>query len=444
MVEKENRCSEVYSDTVNVKEKLRMSSLAKENWFKKHDISIIVYAVLLLSEIASNYILWILAILYLGYQIIRHEGKLVLKKFWGENILLIITLIGIAMGLINIIAGDVRVWPYARDIIHITSIALICFCFRNMAEKYSFNLKTVYNTILFFCGTYSLVVTILALPKYIMAASNFYEFVFASTRISESVLALGLYLTFFRPNVIGKVYIGKYIDRVLGISIIVAAMLSFSRTMILLFVCLCSIGLVRHIKQIAKIFLVVFVGILILTRIFPEIVESYEEKIIHSFEEVSSLQSVWDDVSIVQNWRGYEVYCAKREFNSYTLLEQILGKGFGATVDAGDYAHLVTSEDSLPYLHNGYYTTLIKGGILGIGLVILYWCSMIYGIKKKKISKYEKDLSFGIVIGMALSMIFIHGVFWGGNEEIFYLFLVWVNAESNYKGKNLLPGGEEA
>lgn len=288
-----------------------------------------------------------------------------------------------------------------------------------------------------------MVVTILALPKYLMAGSNFYEFVFASTRISESVLAVGLYLIFFRPNVIGKIYIGKYIDWLLGISIIAAAMLLFSRTMILLFVCLCSIGLVRHMKQMAKIIIVVFVSILILTRVFPEIVESYGEKIIHSFEEVSSLQSVWDDVSIVQNWRGYEVYCAKREFDNYTLLEQIFGKGFGATVDAGEYAHLVTSEDSLPYLHNGYYTTLIKGGILGIGLVILYWCSMIYGIKRGTISKYERELSFGIVIGMALSMIFIHGVFWGGNEEIFYLFLVWVNAESNYKGKTNFIKGKE-
>lgn len=444
MAEKENRCFEVYSDAMKVREKLRMSSLAKENWFKKHNISIIVYAVLLLSEIASNYILWILGILYLGYQVIRHEGKLVLNKFWGENVLFTITLIGIAMGLISIAAGDVKVWSYVRDIIHITSIALICFCFRNMAEKYSFNMNTLYNTIFFFCGTYSLIVAVFALPKLMMAGNNFYEFVSASTRISESVLSLGLYLTFFRPNVIGRVYIGKYIDRVLKVSIIVAAMLSFSRTMILLFVCLCSVGLVRHIKQVAKIIFVVFASVLILTRIFPDIVESYGEKIIHSFEEVSSSQSVWDDVSIVQNWRGYEVYCAKREFDRYTLPEQILGKGFGATVDAGEYAHLVTSEDSLPYLHNGYYTTLIKGGILGIGLVILYWCSMIYGIEKEKIGRYEKDLSFGIVIGMALSMIFIHGVFWGGNEEIFYLFLVWVNAERSYRRKNLLSREEKA
>lgn len=387
--------------------------------------------VLVLSEVASNYFMWLFGVLYVSYQIVCGRGKLIVKKFWGENTLLLLFLLGTFVGLFNVVGGSTKTWPYIRDIIHISSILLTCYFFNNTITKYSFNINIVYTTVFFFCGTYSMIVTLLAIPNYLLAGSDFYEFTFAGARISESILAIGLYLTFFRPKAINKFYVGPYIDRVLGIASIIAAMLAFSRTMILLFMCLCSIGLVKHMKQIAKILVVVFLGIFIITKVFPGMIESYFEKILHSFQEISSAQSVWDNASIVQNWRGYEVYCAIEEYDKYTFLEQLFGKGFGATVDVGEYAYLVTSEDTLPYLHNGYYTTLIKNGILGIILVVLYWFSLLYGIKKLSVSKNEKNLAFGIVIGLALSMFFIHGVFWGGNEEVFYLFLVCMNTKSD-------------
>ncbi len=207
--------------------------------------------------------------------------------------------------------------------------------------------------------------------------------------------------------------------------------------MLLLFICLCMMNIVRNINQLTKIFVIAICGILLIIKIFPGIVVSYGEKIMHSFQEISSEQAMWNDTSIVQDWRGYEVYCAKRQFHNYTIQEKLLGKGFGATVDVRSYAHLVTSEDTLPYLHNGYYTALVKNEVAGITLIILYWCSMIYGIRRSKIDRYERKLALGIVIGMALSMSFIHGVFWGGNEEIFYLFLVWINAKSNYRDESI-------
>lgn len=437
MAEKENRCFEVYSDTIDVKEKLRMNKLIKQDWFKRHNISIIIYIVLLLSEITSNYVIWSLGILYLGCQIIRRRGKLVIRRFWGENILFVLILLGGIIGLKNVCAGRAETWPYIRDMLHISSIILVCFFFSNMAERYLYDMSVVYNTVFFFCGTYSMVITLFAIPNYLEAESNIYEYIISRVGISESILAIGLYLTFFRSKIIGEFYVNTYIDRILGIAIIIAVMLAFSRTMILFFVSLCAVGLVKHTKQIFKIFVVILLGILLITQISPGVIESYGTKISHSFQEISSSQPVWNETAIVQNWRGYEVYCAKQEYRRFTLLEQILGRGFGATVDVGDYAYLVTSEDTLPYLHNGYYTTLIKNGILGIVLIVLYWCSLFYGIKKKSISKYEKDLAWGIVIGMALSMFFIHGVFWGGNEEVFYLFLVWLKAKSNCRGNDI-------
>ncbi len=107
----------------------------------------------------------------------RYRGKIVLKNFWGEKILFIMTLLGMTIGLVNVVMDNAEIWPYLRDIIHISSIMLICFYFKNMVQKYLSNIRVLYNTVFFFCGTYSLIVNILAMPKY-MRAGSFYEFVF--------------------------------------------------------------------------------------------------------------------------------------------------------------------------------------------------------------------------------------------------------------------------
>ena len=124
-------------------------------------------------------------------------------------------------------------------------------------------------------------------------------------------------------------------------------------------------------------------AMMVMWHIFPDVADTFVYKINRSFTEVASSSENWNDSTVVSNWRGYEVHCAKQEFSKYTSMEKLFGKGFGATVDAHGYARLVTSENSLPYLHNGYYTTLIKMGIVGGALNIMYWVAL-YRERKTK------------------------------------------------------------
>ena len=173
-------------------------------------------------------------------------------------------------------------------------------------------------------------------------------------------------------------------------------------------------------SAIIKCILLGIVGLIAVSYLLPNVWTSFIDKIMNSVTEISASNS-WSDYNI--NWRGFEVYSAKKVFSQYSIFAQVFGKGFGSTVDVGGYAYLVTSEAALPYLHNGYYTTLIKGGICGMVLTIGYYLTMIHRYIKLNILRYEKRLCIGMVASMAVSMAVIHGFFWGGAQFVVFCIL---------------------
>lgn len=204
--------------------------------------------------------------------------------------------------------------------------------------------------------------------------------------------------------------------------------LSFSRTTVIIFLCLVITSQYDRISAIIKCILLGIVGLIAVSYLLPNVWTSFIDKIMNSVTEISASNS-WSDYNIVNNWRGFEVYSAKKVFSQYSIFAQVFGKGFGSTVDVGGYAYLVTSEATLPYLHNGYYTTLIKGGILGIVLTIGYFGANILYVKEHVSFKYEKRLAIGLIISMILTMSVIHGIFWGGPQLTAFVLLVQMEKE---------------
>ncbi len=67
------------------------------------------------------------------------------------------------------------------------------------------------------------------------------------------------------------------------------------------------------------------------------------------------------------NWRGYESYLALREFESFKVMQTILGGGFGRRVQLETPQFLAGEEFSaIPVLHNGYLYVLVKTGLIGL------------------------------------------------------------------------------
>ncbi|WP_323810804.1 O-antigen ligase family protein [Sphingobium baderi] len=73
------------------------------------------------------------------------------------------------------------------------------------------------------------------------------------------------------------------------------------------------------------------------------------------------------------NWRGFEAYRAYETWLNASLSEQVFGLGFGTHIDLGQIVAYGDGEvDSLPSVHNAYFTLLVKTGVVGIAAMVYF------------------------------------------------------------------------
>lgn len=380
-------------------------------WCKKHNISVALLAFLFASEFLSHYLFWGVLIVGTAYYIIEEQGKLFIRNPRSTVVLFSLCVVGMigSLGSMFHNAYSGGTWVFLRDIIRISAVPLTFYFSGQLLKNKS--RRVLYTTLYFFCSVYGIGSMLLAIPKYAMASGSL--FAFSDNLVDQWVTAVGVFLAFFKSSEIKECYISPRFDRISKIGLIVLLAISFSRTAFLILICLSIPFIKKHFSTILKGSVILVLAAMVIWELFPEISHTFVTKIQNSLVEISSNESNWDDYAVVTNWRGYEVYCAKQEFSGYSLPQKVIGKGFGARVDVHGYARLVTSEAYLPYLHNGYYTTLIKMGIIGVSLNILYWIAL-YMDTKNKTEQYEKNISLGVISALAISMTIIHGIFWGG------------------------------
>jgi hypothetical protein len=96
-------------------------------------------------------------------------------------------------------------------------------------------------------------------------------------------------------------------------------------------------------------------------------------KINNSLSEISFTDDS-DAQAMLINWRGFEAYRAYISFIDSHALQQIFGRGWGATVDLGLAVEMSEgmTYQYLPILHNGYLHILTKYGILGIFFYVIF------------------------------------------------------------------------
>jgi len=93
----------------------------------------------------------------------------------------------------------------------------------------------------------------------------------------------------------------------------------------------------------------------------------------------------------IQNqWRGYEAYQGIVKFESGNSLQKMFGYGFGTLVDLHLTIKLANADyEQIPVLHNGYVFLLVKSGIFGLLLYLLF----LYKLGFLKINyTYAEDL----------------------------------------------------
>jgi O-antigen ligase len=188
----------------------------------------------------------------------------------------------------------------------------------------------------------------------------------------------------------------KFIDdltfyqKVMIISITISFLLYFSRTLIVLLPVvaffltdtlyirtLFSKKNVKMVKAFA-LFAILFYGLTLVADVLPadSPVRTLVEKFKNIPEEISWTAKKNKEATkteIQDHWRGYEAYQGLLKYRNGDAMKKAIGFGFGERIDigitmklAGDYY------DTIPILHNEYVTLLVKSGILGLFLYLLF------------------------------------------------------------------------
>lgn len=198
------------------------------------------------------------------------------------------------------------------------------------------------------------------------------------------VSAMAVPLILFRKT--GFIFKVNPALKILIILVITASFaLSFSRTSIGCFLLIVFVGsgFFNNIKKF--LMYVAFAGVLtiLIAPMLPTLDAqnlTFLGKIKNSFLEISFTDDS-DMSDMLVNWRGFEAHRAYVAFANSSLLQQIFGRGWGATVDLG-FAVQMSKDMSyqyLPILHNGYMHILSKYGIVGLFLYLVFLWRIVVG-----------------------------------------------------------------
>lgn len=391
---------------------------------------IIFILLLTLSEKWNNEILVVLIFIQLIIYILRYG---VLKNVFDIcKYLIYIFIISFVMSNIHMFYDAYSVNDILRDIyIFITPIIYILYggyyYYLKLISKYE-----LYQSIV----TSGVIISLIHLFEILVNLRIFLLDInnraIAGTGSIITILAI-IILTFIDKNDVKLLSKSKLTKNIKLIILVFSFILYFSRTDIILLLCfvLCMILIQRNIN-IIKILKIITYGVIlsiVIVSIIPSnIIDSFFDKTIKSFQEISSERTeVWDWYNINNNWRGYEIYKAKDTIKNGNVLDVILGNGNGKSIDLD--TEILLGEDyysRISILHNGYYYTILKAGIVGIILYILFAISIL--IKSiRNIFRYknifENKLLCGIVFGILFSTIVVSGLYNKGS--IFsYCFII--------------------
>ena len=190
------------------------------------------------------------------------------------------------------------------------------------------------------------------------------------------VVSLGILLI----SIIKKLKLFRKNKTLFFIPILSAAfVIASSRTFLLvLIICVVSgLGYLRlnnkFILRGLGLFVVLAIGVSALVSIGNTDRKTFLGKLTTSLEEIT-IENKSSKQDINSNWRGYEGYRGVLQYQKGNIYEWIFGQGFGALTPLGITIKLGDQEfDTIPKFHNGYVHVLLKTGILGLAIYIVFF-----------------------------------------------------------------------
>lgn len=147
----------------------------------------------------------------------------------------------------------------------------------------------------------------------------------------------------------------------------------------------------------------------------PAATHSFQEKFSHGGDEVT-LHSYSNMAEINDNWRGFEGYRALQTYQSFSVIDQIFGGGFGTLVDIGFSMNLGGAKEleELPVLHNGFLYLLVKTGIFGFVCFGVFIVELLRVGRRLLRSSFNEERFAGMLfVWSALTIVVTQGVITG-------------------------------
>lgn len=349
--------------------------------------------------------------------ICMYERRCQVTLFPGTGIYLLFFEWGMAMGAYNMFMQNCGPRQIMKDVVYVLFPLLFWFL-----GKYTGLTKGVGITNLFIAGVvvsgYDLANSLLQIFPNGGLMMSLYQFrSMIGTGHPLTVITLFLYLYMPQDIKIKKKRTYGCIGILLADMLIHFSRLNLLNTGIFLIYMKVLKKLVKYIPYVS----VTAAGLASAYRGFPAVFRDYIERLANSLTEISYLHDPWNHVSIVTNWRGYEVYCELQKFRQAGMIEKIFGGGFGAQLDVHGKAYLVTTEPTLPFLHNGYFTILMIWGICGCAAYFLML--LVLYRKNRTLAGKEKEFWKALTIIIAINTLFVHGMFFSASAAGMFLYL---------------------
>lgn len=391
-----------------------------ENSITTSEVFFTVFLLILFN--APQTVSLIILVLYFGYEILAQ--KKVVLSMPGWQIYLLLILEGLILGIFKVGSGDNQLYGLIRHIYYVIVVSL-CWYFgydyvvrRNIVRK---DILSCYISVTSIIAVKTIIININTILHMGFGAiiNNNVQNVRGDLIGGNTILVIGLYFLIFYQKSDKSNFINN--NWLLLITIHVLALFSnFSRTAMLDVVILIIFsGLSVNRKIIRRIVISVLFIIIILNIFAPSLINSAVERILSSSTEVNFWNNNWTENNIVWNWRGYEAHCEFLNFLNSNLFTQIFGSGFGASLDVGNYAYLVTGEGTLPFLHNGYFTQLMVFGLSGVVLLIC-WFVKLYQASTNLIYYKDRYLAHGIIVFIALNTYIDHGLLFSYEQAMVF------------------------
>ena len=390
---------------------------------------------LLVQMFISNELFWALGMVCALYFLFHDRFRLVLP-FKEYRMLFVFMVWGIFLGLFIIGRLDTSLRDYLRDIFYYSTPIIYIYLGACYARK---QIKTsrILNSFIVSSAMISVIylIRIIQQGAVFLANSDIHGWRLIS---GGGTIVIGVSLAIHLSDIIEP---EDRLPRFWSITCFLISglffVLSLSRTNLLIVMIMSFVLFLKrkNSKKTAKRFLLIIVAVfafVILTVVLlPEgFVKGYSTKILNSFTEIKTTNE-WNDVTIQSNWRGYENYCALEQWKDASLFVQIMGSGFGRRIYVGDYAFRYLSQrysdgspaSSIAVLHNGYATHLIKLGLLGVIMYVVFYLCMIK--KAWALSSRTKTMEARLLLAVSLTLVFqtyfLNGLF---RDYCYYPFIL--------------------